>query len=170
MVTKAHNPAFDEGRKEPTRQEDIFWERQSRDNSTINRFLGSRLNFLRPEQLDHKNFKYHWTNDFDGRIPYLISTDWRHVPASHIKNFNESLFDSESPERLRKKAGTNRFGQVNYAYLMYKPKHWWMEDQKRIEQNHKAELEQKKHNKGADPVVNISTEEPVPHVRSGSII
>lgn len=108
--------------------------RERRMSATLDRWTRSKLNPFNRADLDHKNFKYRWfIDDHNGRIRDAYNRDWEYVVKDDIKNFDPSLFNTESEGRVRHNMGGGIFG-----YFMKKRVEWYEQDQRAKLERHRA--------------------------------
>jgi len=102
--------------------------RRRRRKGVLDVMQHSRLSFA-DDMLDHDNWVYRWINDEHGRLRHLTrQDDYDYVTAADLgEDYDPSMTDSESDERIRMIVGTSG-NQPLYAYLCKKPRSFWESD------------------------------------------
>ena len=131
-----HAPEVDASRERQPREETHTNERRRRKNSTLNRMVQMKLDFIPPEALDLDNYVYRWVNDESGKLRMATKhDDYNHVLVTELKGFDPEGFDSEGGETVRMLAGQDKFGNPIYTFLLKKRREFWEADNDEVVRN-----------------------------------
>lgn len=107
--------------------------RRRRQPGSLNRMVQYKLDIFTPDQLDTDNYVYRWVNDEPGKLRMTTQMDdYDHVAVHELGDFDPNATDSESSERVRMVVGTDKHGSPTYAYLLKKPREFWIEDNEAV--------------------------------------
>lgn len=116
-------------RGRPPRAELNATHRRRRQPGSLNRMVQYKLDIFTPDQLDTENYIYRWVNDEPGKVRMLTQMDDYDFVASHeLGDFDVRATDSESDERVRMTVGTDKHGNPTHAFLVRKPRQFWVDD------------------------------------------
>lgn len=120
--------------RERAEREEIQEEvRERRLSATTDRFTRSKLNPFAAADLDHKNYEYRWfIDDNMGRVRDAYNRDWDYVSPKEVKNYDATLFNTESDGRIR-----NLMGPSIYGYFMKKRKEYYKQDHEAVLARHR---------------------------------
>lgn len=156
------------------RADAVAGERRRRKPGTLDRMVQYKLDYIAPEDLDLENYVYRWANDEPGRLRMLTKhDDYDHVSLSDMgPGFNPEGTDSESSERIRMLTGTDKHGNPSYAYLLKKPRPYWVDDNEAIVDAREAMMEGRVYHGEAvgDPTGNEKIDPSVTYVPGGNSI
>lgn len=120
-------------RGRPPRAAQVSTERRRRKAGSLDRMAQYKLDYIDPADLD-PNYVYRWANDEPGRLRMLTKhDDYDHVSVADMGDgFNPEATDSESSERIRMLAGTDKHGNPTYTYLLRKKREFWEADNEAV--------------------------------------
>lgn len=133
---EATRPEVDEARERQPRDEVHTQQRRRRQDGSLNRMVQFKLDCIPPEALDLENYVYRWVNDESGKIRMATRhDDYDKVLISELKGFDPESFDSEGGETVRMLAGSDRYGNPIYTYLLKKRRSFWEADNEQVVRN-----------------------------------
>jgi hypothetical protein len=119
-------PEVNPARQRASRLDTTKIRRRRRSNGNLNRMTQYKLDCIPEEALDLKNYVYRWVNDEAGRLRAATRMDdYDFVQTHELEGGGfdtEGQTDSESTDRVRMLAGTDKQGHPVYTYLVRKPR------------------------------------------------